>query len=70
MEKYKNSNSGIYSYEIGDDYIKIRFKSSSKIYRYSYRKAGNRNVDNMKSLAIRGSGLNGYINSTVKNLYD
>ncbi|WP_395073991.1 hypothetical protein [Flavobacterium sp.] len=70
MERYKNLSSGIYGYEIGSDYIKVQFKSSSKVYKYSYRKAGHKNVDSMKLLAIKGSGLNGYINSKVKDLYD
>lgn len=70
MENYQNSSSGIYAYEIGDDYVKVRFKKSLKIYKYSYKKAGIENVEKMKLLAENGSGLNGYINFYVKNLYD
>lgn len=72
MERYRNSsgNSGVYSYEIGNDYIRVKFSGTSKIYTYSYRKAGNHHVENMKVLARSGSGLNNYINSYVKFKYD
>ncbi len=69
MEKYSNKgrNSGVYSYEIGNDYIKVIFFGNSKTYQYSYQgEAGQSHVDNMKSLAKNGSGLNSYINSFVK----
>lgn len=71
MEKYANRSgqSGISAYEVGLDYIRIRF-SSRAIYQYSYRKAGRYHVENMKKLAVRGSGLNSYINSNVKFKYD
>lgn len=71
MQTYTNRSgaSGISAYEIGIDYIRIRFSTGS-IYRYSYRKAGRSHVDNMKRLATVGSGLNGYINSNVKYKYD
>lgn len=72
MERYRNSsgNSGVYGYEIGNDYIRVQF-SSGQVYRYSYNgKAGSYHVENMKTLARRGSGLNSYINSYVKFKYD
>jgi len=62
MIKYKNPTSGIDSYEIGEDYIKILFKSSNRIYKYNYLVAGKFNVDKMKKLAELGYGLNTYIN--------
>lgn len=72
MERYRNSggNSGVLAYEIGPDYILIKFSGSYRIYRYSYRKAGQHHVETMKRLAQSGSGLNSYINRYVKNLYD
>ncbi len=72
MEKYLNrgGDSGVYAFEIGDDYIIIKFSSTIKTYTYSYRKAGVKHVENMKSLATSGSGLNSYINKYVKRLYD
>jgi hypothetical protein len=72
MERYKNSSgrSNIDSFEIGNDFIKIKFNGTYKVYSYSFGRAGRNHVDNMKSLAIKGSGLNGYINSFVKYLSD
>lgn len=73
LERYGNrgGDSGVSAYEIGSDYIKVLFKGNSKIYTYSYGgKAGQHHVDTMKRLAISGSGLNSYINSNVKNLFD
>lgn len=72
MEKYRNSsgNSGVYSYEIGNDYIIIQF-SSGQTYKYSYNgKAGSFHVEKMKTLARSVSGLNSYINNFVKYKYD
>lgn len=72
MERYRNSsgNSGVSAYEIGPDYILIKFSGKSRSYRYSYRKAGQHHVETMKRLAQSGSGLNSYVNRYVKNLYD
>jgi hypothetical protein len=72
MEKYlnKNGDSGVSSFEIGEDYIKIKFSGTIKLYKYSYRRAGQKHVENMKNLAKIGSGLNEYVNKYVKNLYD
>lgn len=72
MERYRNSggDSGVSSFEIGTDYILVKFSGNSRIYSYSYRKAGQHHVENMKRLARSGSGLNSYINRYVKNLYD
>ena len=72
MERYRNSSgsSGVSAYEIGSDYILVKFSGTARTYRYSYRKAGQNHVENMKRLAQSGSGLNSYINIHVKNLYD
>lgn len=73
MEKYKNSggDSGISSYEIGSDYIIVKFSGTYRTYKYSYSgRAGYNHVENMKKLARNGSGLNAYINKHVKSLYD
>ena len=70
MERYSNRgrDSGVYSYEIGSTYIKVRYRTG-KSYLYTYRSAGRRNIETMKQLAVRGSGLNSYINSNVKYNY-
>ena len=72
MNRYKNSggNSGVYAYEIGEDYIEVWFNGGGKSYAYSYRKAGRQHVENMKELAINGQGLNSYIIKNVAKLFD
>ena len=73
MERYRNSggDSGVDSYQIGSDYIDVKFNGTIKVYRYSYNgAAGQNHVENMKSLAKKGSGLNAYINNNVKFKYD
>lgn len=72
MERYRNSggDSGVSAYEIGNDYITVKFSATIRTYTYSYRKAGITHVENMKKLAQSGNGLNTYINRYVKNLYD
>lgn len=72
MERYRNSsgNSGVYGIETANDYIRVQF-SSGQTYRYSYNgKAGTNHVENMKSLARSGSGLNTYIRNKTYDLYD
>ena len=54
MERYRNSggDSGVSAYEIGSDYIIVKFSGTTKTYRYSYGgRAGNNHVENMKKLA-------------------
>ncbi|WP_445735314.1 hypothetical protein [Mariniflexile sp.] len=72
MERYRNSggDSGVSSYEIGFDYIIVKFSGTARTYRYSHRKAGQNHVENLKRLAQNGSGLNSYINQFVKFKYD
>ncbi len=73
MERYRNSSgtSGVYGFEIGNDYIRVKFTGNSKIYQYSNQgKAGRYHVENMKSLARNGSGLNTYIRNVTYDLYD
>ena len=70
MEIYSNNNgdSGVSGYQIGSDFIWVQF-STGRIYEYTYSSAGTSNIEAMKSLARTGSGLNGFINSYVKNRY-
>ena len=65
-----NRDSGVLAYATGTDYIDVKFKGTSKVYRYSYQKAGKENVETMKALAQSGDGLNSFINKNVKYLYD
>ena len=68
--KNNNGNSNVSSYEIGDDFIEVLFNGTPKIYRYTYKSAGKSNIENMKDLAKNGSGLNSFINTNVKYLYE
>lgn len=72
MERYRNTggDSGVVAYEIGPDHIIVMFSGTSRSYTYSYGKAGSSHVEQMKTLALSGSGLNSYINKYVKHLYD
>lgn len=71
MERYLDlgGDSGVFSYEIGDTYIRVKFDKTFKIYQYSYYKAGQFHVEKMKILANSSNGLNSYIMRNVKNLY-
>jgi len=60
-----SGNSSIIGYEIGIDYIDVKFNDYS-IYRYSYSSCGKDNVKNMGFLAMEGSGLCQYI---IKHCY-
>lgn len=64
----KSGSSGVSRYEISNDYIWIEFTSGS-IYEYTYSSAGAGNIENMKSLALSGSGLNSYIMKYLRKSY-
>lgn len=71
MERYQNrgGDSGVMSFEIGDDSITVQFRDSS-LYLYNSFRPGQVMVDHMKILARAGQGLNSYISRTVrKNFY-
>lgn len=70
MERYRNTggDSGVMAYENGSDNIKVQFSDNS-LYLYNYSKPGRHHVETMKRLALRGSGLNSYINKHVKFKY-
>ncbi|WP_243295606.1 hypothetical protein [Geothrix mesophila] len=71
MQRYGNAggDSGIRAFECGTDSITVEF-SDGAVYRYTYRSAGAGVIEQMKQLALRGSGLNGYINRHAKNAYE
>jgi hypothetical protein len=72
MKPYKdiNRDSGISSYEYGDDWIAIQFKHGGT-YVYRAARIGMTHITRMKKLAESGDGLNAYINTNadVKNGY-
>ena len=63
MQRYKNinGNSGIQSYEIGSNYIKVIFKTSPTIYIYSTSKITKQHIEKMEALVRTGKGLGTYI---------
>jgi hypothetical protein len=71
VKRYLNlsGDSGVTAYELGVDYIVIRFRSGGP-YRYSYARAGQHHVERMKSLAVAGRGLSTYISQHVHDRYD
>jgi len=70
MEAYKNlgGDSGVVAYEIGSDYIRVKFSDES-IYLYTNGSAGSHNIREMQRLARQGQGLNAFINTTVRKNY-
>jgi hypothetical protein len=70
MERYANlgGDSGVVEYEIGNDFIRVQFSDGS-IYLYTYASAGEDNIEQMKSLARNGRGLNTFINKNVYKRY-
>ena len=76
MQDYKNlsGQSNVSKYQIGLDFILVEFKTPSKsgfsLYKYSYLSAGQINVEQMKVLAVQGRGLQTFINTVVRELYE
>ena len=70
MNIYRNSggDSGVRAYEISPNSILVQFSDLS-LYEYTSSSVGSSNLQTMKNLASRGSGLNSFINSNVKFRY-
>jgi len=70
MEKYANlsGKSGVASFEIGEDFICIKFRDGSK-YLYNNERTEFSNIQKMILLARSGKGLNSFINRNVKDMY-
>jgi len=70
MERYRNlgGDSGVASYELGHDSITVQFTTGAT-YLYNYQSAGRQHIEQMKSLAIAGHGLNSYIKKYVNRGY-
>ena len=71
MARYKktSNNSGILSYSLGDDFIKIVFKSGDT-YLYTNKSTGKKHISQMKKLAAKGKGLTTYINIHVRDKFE
>lgn len=70
MTPYKNlsGESGVTAYDIGPDFIEVRFASGTT-YRYDVDSAGAANVERMKTLARAGRGLSTFIAVHVRDAY-
>jgi hypothetical protein len=70
MERYRDldGDSNVLEYELGNDYIKVRFADGS-VYLYTYLSTGSQNVEEMKRLAVVGEGLNKFISKFVRKNY-
>jgi hypothetical protein len=64
VKPYRNlsGDSGVVGYEIGRNFIRIRFKSKED-YRYELGRVGRKHLDAMRKLAESGKGLATYINA-------
>lgn len=71
MEAYLNKSgiSGVVGYEIGSDFIKVKFKGNNCVYLYNYKAPGAAHVETMKKKAIDGIGLGTYISQYVNKNY-
>jgi hypothetical protein len=70
MERYGNvsADSGVEAYEIGSDWIKVRFRNGPT-YVYDSVKPGAEHVVKMQALARAGRGLSTYISQHVQKAY-
>jgi hypothetical protein len=71
MTPYKNRsrNSGLSAYNIGADFIKIRFTTGPDVYVYDYLRPVRQTVERMKVLAVAGKGLSAFIATKVRDNY-
>src|SRR4051812_19208932 len=68
MPTYHGGNSGVTSYNVGENFILVRFESGIR-YLYNECVTGRRHVQAMKKLAGRNEGLATYINQHVREKY-
>ncbi len=58
----------MFAYEITQTQITVKFTSGS-VYLYDYISTGSNNIEYMKILAVKGSGLNSFIKTRVNKNY-
>jgi hypothetical protein len=70
MKRYRDlsGQSGVVAYDISNDAITVKFRDGD-VYRYDYSSTGQREVEEMKRLALAGQGLATYISRFVKDRY-
>ena len=62
MTPYENrsGDSGVVAYEIGSEHIRVKFRYGGT-YLYTFNSAGRKAIEEMKALALAGTGLSTYI---------
>lgn len=70
MQPYRHpsGNTGVIAYQIAARAITVQF-AGGDIYVYSYASAGRERVEEMKRLAVAGSGLATFISQHVQRAY-
>ncbi len=70
MKQYKNlqGNSGVDSYQLGEDSITVRFINGGT-YLYTNESTGTTHIKEMQRLAQLGKGLNSYISKVIKKQF-
>lgn len=71
MRRYANldGRAGVLEYEIGPDWIMLRFRDRPELYLYNRDKPGIGKVLQMKRLALAGRGLTTFVNQHVRENY-
>jgi len=71
MTPYQNleGHSGVTGYELMSDGISVEFNHDT-VYIYTYKSAGKKVIEKMKTLAKSGRGLSTYISREVRENYD
>lgn len=71
MRRYANldGHAGVSEYQIGPDWILLRFRDRPELYLYNRDKPGIGKVLQMKRLALAGRGLTTFVNQRVRENY-
>ena len=68
LEPYGNGATGVTAVAIREDFVIVRFKNSPRdTYVYDREKPGSEQLERMKWIARKGSGLTTYINRNVRD---
>lgn len=70
MQPYANlsGNSGVESFAIIENGIKVKFRHNSKVYTYTVSLNGSQTITDMVNLANIGKGLSGFIGKNKAKL--
>ncbi|MEV4886302.1 hypothetical protein MRBLMN1_004862 [Chitinophaga ginsengisegetis] len=70
MKIYQNlgGDSGVYAFLIDDNSITVEFNTGAT-YLYDNRRPGSSDIEQMKTLALSGKGLNSFISRHIKKRF-